>query len=79
MVGQETAWEAAGLVVRMIKEGKLSGKAIGAASKSGCTEHAGTATWESEGGRCERMGSLFMDIGEAAEHLKKYEEKLMKH
>jgi len=27
----------------------------------------------------QRMGSLFMDIGEAAEHLKKYEEKLMKH
>jgi len=27
----------------------------------------------------ERVDSLFMDIGEAAEHLKKYEEKLMKH
>jgi len=27
----------------------------------------------------QRVDSLFMDIGEAAEHLKKYEEKLMKH
>jgi len=27
----------------------------------------------------DRVDSLFMDIGEAAEHLKKYEEKLMKH
>jgi TBP-interacting protein len=27
----------------------------------------------------ERVDSLFMDIGEAAEHLKKYEEKLMHH
>jgi len=27
----------------------------------------------------ERVDSLFMDIGEAAEHLKKYEDKLMKH
>ncbi len=27
----------------------------------------------------ERVDSLFMDIGEAAEHLKKYEEKFMKH
>jgi len=27
----------------------------------------------------ERVGSLFMDIGEAAEHLRKYEEKLMYH
>jgi len=26
-----------------------------------------------------RVDSLFMDIGEAAEHLKKYEEKFMKH
>jgi len=27
----------------------------------------------------ERVGSLFMDIGEAAEHLRKYEEKLIYH
>jgi len=30
-------------------------------------------------GDVERVDSLFMDIGEAAEHLKKYEDKLMKH
>ncbi len=30
-------------------------------------------------GDVDRVDSLFMDIGEAAEHLKKYEEKLMKH
>jgi len=27
----------------------------------------------------ERVDKLFMDIGEAAEHLRKYEEKLMTH
>ncbi len=27
----------------------------------------------------ERVDDLFMDIGEAAEHLRKYEEKLMHH
>ena len=27
----------------------------------------------------ERVDGLFMDIGEAAEHLRKYEEKLMHH
>jgi len=27
----------------------------------------------------ERVDSLFMDVGEAGEHLRKYEEKLMHH
>ncbi|RLG97268.1 TATA box-binding protein, partial [Candidatus Bathyarchaeota archaeon] len=27
----------------------------------------------------ERVGNLFMDVNEAAEHLRKYEEKLMYH
>jgi len=27
----------------------------------------------------ERVDKLFMDVGEAAEHLRKYEEKLMHH
>ena len=30
-------------------------------------------------GDVERVDSLFMDIGEAAEHLREYEEKLMYH
>jgi DNA helicase TIP49 (TBP-interacting protein) len=65
LVGQERGREAAGLVVRMIREGRLSGK----------TADRDKVTVKD----VEKVDQLFMDIGEAAEYLKKFEEKLMTH